>query len=278
MSERDIAVNRWTTWAQTKEEKQFYRSAITGDGSSATNCDVAGRPGWAWVRYDEKQDKASQVRNRWWAHAPQNVPVLVGKRYPRQRELEIIGINWELYDLNLDDADVYNYGVPQHGPSHNAIFGADPAWMDVNNMLNGRARQTDPASMSVYVESLYYEYGGQIVQWPGGAIDLTASVPGWGHRYVLVYIDVVTNTLNSFDGLISPLAIAPDIPEMPETGIPICLVDLETGATTVTVSDIYDRRILFGTVGAIAAEASRQALLVEHWLDFEISRHQVEGM
>ena len=57
-----------------KQDKDLIRYALTGDGSNAETADVTGKPGWSWVRYDEKQDKASQVLNWQYPGAPQDTP------------------------------------------------------------------------------------------------------------------------------------------------------------------------------------------------------------
>jgi hypothetical protein len=99
-------------------------------------------------------------------------------------------------------------------------------------------------------------------------VDLTASVPGViGHRYVLVYVDGITNTAGTTDGTIVPIAAAAPIPDLTVSTIPIILVDLENGETTIEEDDIFDWRFLwemvsFSAVTYIGTNAERLVLTV----------------
>lgn len=279
MSEREQAVNRWAKLLQRKEDRQLFHFAFTGDGSSAATADVSNRPNWAWVRYNEKQDKASQVLNLRFPGIAQGVPIIVGKQYPHDRYFQILGINTELYYHHSSAADWLPYLSPAHGSTHTAVTGSDPAWMNLRNLLPGRLRETIPASLSVFTEYLTYEYNGAIQTWPGGNIDLTDSVPGVAgmHRFVVVSINGATNTLVATDGADAPLPIAPALPSVPVGYVPLAVILTENGMTEIEEADISDYRLIFSSVSGYVQSINRLLSLLEAEFDFRMTRHVVEG-
>lgn len=279
MSEREQAVNKWAALLRQKEDRQMFRFAFTGDGSSAATADVSNRPNWAWVRYNEKQDKASQVLNLRFPGVAQGVPVIVGKQYPHDRFFQILGINTELYYYHSTAADWLPYLLPKHGPTHTAVTGNDPAWMNLRNILPGRVNATDPASLSVSASSLTYEYDGEIKTWAGGDIDLTDSVPvvAGMERFVVVSINAVTNTLVATEGAMAPVPIGASIPGVPVGYVPLAVVTLENGATAIAEADISDYRIIFDSVSGYIHSINRSLSVLEAEIDFALTAHVVGG-
>lgn len=280
MSEREQAVNKWAALLRQKEDRQMFRFAFTGDGSSAATADVSNRPNWAWVRYNEKQDKASQVLNLRFPGVAQGVPIIVGKQYPHDRYFQILGINTELYYYHSTAADWLPYLLPAHGPTHTAVTGNDPAWMNLRNILPGRVSEAVPASLSVSAASLSYEYDGEIQAFVGDDIDLTASVPAVAgmERFVIVSIDAVTNTLVSTEGPTAPVPVGATLPTVPVGYVPLAVVTLENGATTIVEADISDYRLIFESVGGYLNSINNIVGILEAEFDMLMSRHVVEGV
>lgn len=233
----------------------------------------------AWARFGSKQDHASQVINLYMPGMPQGVPIVIGKMYDTDRYYQILGVDWGLYYQSASSGQVTRFVLPRHGDSHTAGTGNDPAWIDTRNLLFGRARETDPQSMSVYVESLWYDWAGIRTNWPGGGIDLTDYVPADSgrHKYVIVYIDPDENALGVIDGEETPIPVAAPVPEAGIVCIPIAVVLLTYGDTVVTEDDMYDARILVNVLGQTEYIINRVAAILEADIDLLISKHIMEG-
>lgn len=223
-----------------------YRRGLIGDGNGTVH--VANKVGWDWIRYNDDLSKLSQVRNPILYQLADDTPVIVGKLHPSEEHERVLYVDLTMYGDSLDDLDLVLYGVGPHGINHHALIGSDPAWIDTANLVPGRVRPTDPVGMSVYVEAFYYPSVDELLWWPGGAIDLTAHVPAAGHCYVLVYMDIDDHILASFAGPSVPLATAPDYPAMPESCVPLGIVDLEAGQTEIQ-DRYWQYKILWGTLG-----------------------------
>jgi len=274
---REETIEKWKGLLASKADVLMYRSALTGDGSTATTCDVTGKDGWAWVRYSEKQDRASQVVNQVMPGAPQGVPVMVGKKYPSDKYYQILGVNMELYYEHTNPTEYVSYLIAAHGPTH-LSSGSDPAYIDSGNFLPGAITETSPASMFVQGNALLYEYGGTARTFGGGVTDLTLTIPGIAgtHRYVLITIDPDTNLLNWTMGIPSPLPVVPGIPAIPLAHIPLAVVMVTNGDTSLPQSDIYQYKYLFGS-SAYLYWINQVAGAVSDEMDIELTLHEVGG-
>jgi len=244
-------LSTWREFVGKLQPREFVRFAKTGDGTGADTCDVDGKPGWIWVRYDEDQSKVSSVFSEI-RGLPEDVPVIIGKPYPNAEHEQVLGINWPLYYQGLTNVVLDQYVLPKHGESHGEKA-SDRVPIGLGNIEPGRVRQSDPVSLSVYTERFDFTYANVVYRWGGGATDLTDHVPaGAGHLYVLVALDVSTQTISLTDGALVPLPVSPDLPTIPVGDIPLGYVMLEQGQTTITEDDIYDARLLWETVGGVA--------------------------
>lgn len=252
MPTKDDVIRKWKAKWDSKQDQPEMRFALTGDGSSATTCDVVNRVGWAWVRYDDEPDKVSQVRNAIMPGAPQDVPVIIGKRFVTDYGVQILGVNQALYEMFWGYDGFSSYLIPIHGPTHHAVSGSDPAYIDVRNILNGRLRPTNPESLSVYAESFAYQYQDERLLFGGEGVDLSGDLPGAANyqRYVLITLDVVERGLRKILGVASPNTVAATPPSTSIWNIPLGLVLLEQGMSSITESSIFDYRILFDPIGA----------------------------
>lgn len=251
MTDLVTVMGKWRELVGLFQVEQTFRFALTGDGSSADTANVDGKPGWAWVRYDEKQDKASQVVNWRFPGIVQDVPVIIGKQYATDRYFQVLGVNLDMYLDRLATEAINSYVVPKHGESHHGASGSDPAPVDLRNLVFGKVQPTSPVSLSVYAETFNYDANGVFLVWPGGDIDLTASVPAGGgtHQYALVSLNISTGALVATDGEATPIPVATDMPTVPTGHIPLAGVLLEDTDTTIVNSQIYDYRVVLGGVG-----------------------------
>ena len=241
------ALGRWKNLFDLFQREQSFRSALTGDGSSAVTADVSGRIGWAWVRYDEKQDHASQVLNWRFPGIAQGVPVMVGKQYPTDRYFQILGVNLDLYLDSITQSSFVQYILPKHGASHYGLTGNDPAPIDVSNLAFGKVSATNPEGLTVGVSAFSFDNNGVYQTYNGGLVNLAADIPaGAGtHAYALVYLDPDTNLVGYVVGAATPVAVVPTPPDVIIRTIPLGLVLLVNGMTVIYESSIDDYRTVF---------------------------------
>jgi hypothetical protein len=274
------ALSRWQDLFNLFQREQSFRSALTGDGSSATTADVSGRIGWAWVRYDEKQDHASQVLNWRFPGIAQGIPVMVGKQYPTDRYFQILGVNLDLYLDSMTQDSLVQYILPRHGGSHHWLTGNDPAPIDIRNLSFGRVSTTSPETLSVSISTFNYDNHGVYQTLSDGLINLMAEVPAVAstHAYMLVYVDPDTNTTEYIAGAATATTVTPTPPDIIAGTIPLALVLLENGDTAIYESAITDYRTVFLPLGGNLGVVNQivGALEAEH--DLQISRHVVEGL
>ena len=266
MTTKDDVTRDYQRLFDSKEIVGKYWNALVGDGAG-TVAD-ADNPALTWVRYLTDQSKTSKVVNPLNLALVEDIPVIVGRRFPDTEYEEILAVNIGLYVHTMDAAAVEAYSHGRHGDDHNAATGTDPASIDLRNIVEMRGRPRTVPDLTVFVEKGQYQFGSVIKRFPTGIINLAASVPGGvGHRYVLVYVDGVTNLLDSADSIVVPLAAAPPIPAVPANTISICVVDLEFGQTTITEDDIFDWRFLwrlasFDAPAFVGTNAARLLLVV----------------
>jgi hypothetical protein len=259
-----------------KEDRRIYRLALAGDGSGAASTDVTGMPGWTWVRYSEDPSKASIVRNVKRPNVEAETLLVIGKEFPDDEYEQVLDVDLSVYWDTLTEHEVASMAVGRHGDAHNAATGNDPAPIDLRNILEGRGRATDPASLWVYIEPFRYTHGG-LQHWPGGLIDLTDYEPGVAgtHCYILVYLDPESAAgveASASDPV--PAANTPAIPDIPDGSIPICIVDLANGDTEIQDGDnLYDYRILWLPVNGfvedyrLVAELAQMRELLQRQID-----------
>jgi len=216
---------------------QRVRRGLLGDSNGTVM--VADRPGWAYIRYREGQ--LSIVRYLIPEQLSDGCPVVVGKRHPGNAYEEVLGVDWVMYATAPTETSVLQHATPA---------------IDLSDLSPGKVVPTDPASLSVDVRAFLYVNGDSAVEYGGGAIDLTANVPGVaGHRYVLVYMDLDTDSLAAENGAIVALALTAAAPDVPENGLPLAVVDLENGEATITGDDICQYKAMYLSVGAAVSLA-----------------------
>lgn len=274
MASREDAVRAWKNLLGRYQESSPIRFALTGDGTGAVTSDVDGRVGWAWCRYDEEQSKVSQVFNPRFPGIPGEVPVVIGKLYPTDKYVQILGINEALYREHYTDGNIEGYLVPAHGQSHNSQ-GSDPAPIDLGNIIPGLVHQTDPDSMEVIVESFRYINNLTVQTHDTIAVDLSGVTPAAGHhQYVLIALIPSTGAIRTTESSEVTTPAIPDVPDADPGDIPLAVVDVRQGAN-ITNNYIYDYRAIFNDAGSGILEATKQMLWLDHMMDCEVTRHEV---
>jgi hypothetical protein len=242
-------------------------NALAGNGAGTFK--VTDAPDFAWVRYLGDQSKVSKVWNPTNLVLENDTPIRIGKRFPESEYEEILEVDQTLYRWTMSEAAIQSYSQGKHGDNHNAASGTDPASIDLRNIVEMRGRPQATPDLTIHIERGQYVFGyNDIHRYPSENLDLTAEVPGVvGHRYVLVYIDGASNTAASTSSIIVPIAASPPIPDVTANTIPICIVELTNGQTTITEDNIYDWRFLWDLISwnapwIIGTNADRLALVI----------------
>lgn len=217
---------------------------------------LAARPGYVWIKLwgrDEGPTTALSgpvtVKDGDWVKV---------KRNPKAP------YEWQIYDIWTGGFTPKGYGlhvkhlVPPHGSNHmmpsEDDLGADPVKI-YRPALQELKCIGDGTTLSVTVQGCIYIYSGARKEFPGDIVDLSSSVPGSGLiRKVLIYLNQVTNTINTIDGtaVINTEAIPVPEPDIPGDGIASAFVELENGQTAiVTSTDIFDSRDWIGNGAAL---------------------------
>ena len=215
------------------QSRQPIRRGLLGDSNGTVM--VTDRPGWAFIRYRDDLNRLSIVRYLLPEQLADETPVKVGRKYPDDPFEQVLGVDWDMY---------------AHSPTQSSVdYWATPA-ITVEDLAPGKVMPTDPLSLSVDVRSFLYANLDEQVEYGGGSIDLTGSIPGAGgqHRLTLVYMDLDTDALAAEDGTAVATGTDATAPTVPENGIPLAVVDLTNGDTEVIGDDIYQYKILYGAV------------------------------
>jgi len=238
MSEQEAKQALQSLFDQT-QPMQKVRRGLLGDSNGTVM--VATRPGWAYIRYHAPSTTLSIVRYLIPEQLSDGTPVVVGKRHPGDAYEQVLGVDWAMYAWAPTDSTVNQHATPA---------------IDLSDLSPGKVVPTDPVSLSVDVRAFLYVNGDNAVEYGGGAIDLTANVPGIaGHRYVLVYMDLSTDSLAAENGAIVALGVNAVAPAVPENGLPLGIVDLEQAQATITGDDIWQYKAMYDSVGAAMALA-----------------------
>jgi len=261
MSEAE-ALRAWKEIVGGLQPRQGLRRGIIGDG--AGHVAVANRPNWVWIRYEENQNRLSMVFCTL-GYLEDGTRVVVGKWHPSDNYEQVLGVYWGPYRWDTTDATGTLLRVPRHGETHHGTYGSDPAWIDYSNLTFGLVMPTDPYSLIVNVYPFVYSYGVQTKDFEGGALDLSGEVPGGaGHEYVLIYFDPDTETVGYVTSGVVPLAASPSMPDLTDVNaIPLGVVELYNGQTEIALENVWQRKLMLGSIGGEAVTALSLAVVNE---------------
>lgn len=242
---------------------EYMKCVTVTVGSSVEPAD---RPGYRWVQELNQPGSVIQVFG---PNCPKiaDLPVLVGYGPKPPMRLQILFVDLSIV-AELPEYDGSPYLGP-HAPDHawpDFYPGHDPLTVYPRAWSQLRVNPTDPAGLSVEISPLTYPTAAGAATYGGGVEDLTSNVPGTGQaRLVLVYLDVSTNTIGTSNGAVGPAADGwmLDEPTLPAKSIPSALVRLEYGQTTITESDIMDRRMFLNATTGMGWPFNTQAITVD---------------
>ena len=259
---QEEAQRLWKEIFDRLQPRAGIRRGLIGDGGGTV--EVAGRPGWVWIRFEEEQNRLSMVRC-FLGYMEHETPVIVGKWHPTDDYEQVLGVYWGPYAWDVSNYTYGHYKVPPHGDTHHGTYGSDPAYIDYSNLVMGMVHPTDPESLLVGVMSFVYSYGVETLDFEGDTLDLTAEVPaGAGHLYVLIYFDPDTESIGYETSSTVPLAISPSMPSLTDiNAIPLAVVRLYNGQTQIMLADIWQRKLLLGSIGGEAVTALTLAVVHE---------------
>ena len=261
MSEQEARA-AWRDLIGQLQPRATLRRGLIGDGGG--HVEVAGRPGWSWIRYEENQNRLAMVLCPI-GYLAEGTWVLVGKFHPEEDYEQVLGVTWGPYAFGLSNYTFAFYRVAAHGETHHGTYGSDPAYIDYANLVMGRVSPTSPASLAVYVDSFVYGYASETKDFNGYTLDLTAEVPaGAGHCYVLVYFDPDTEAIGYEVSATVPLAVSPTLPGLTDfNAIPLGIVELYNGQTEIDIDNTWQRKLLLGAVGSDALTPLKLAVVYE---------------
>jgi hypothetical protein len=215
------------------EPRQEFRRGLLGNSGGTVM--VPSRPGWAYIRYREDLSRLSQVRYLLQEQLPDETPVVVGKKHPTDPFDQVLSVDWAMYGWAPLSGTVQQWATQV---------------VTLNDLAPGKIVPTNPYSLSVDARAFLYVNGDEAVEYGGGQIDLTGSVPGVaGHRLTLVYIDLDTDALASTDGAIVAIGTDAVAPTVPENSVPLAVVDLANGDTEILAEAIYQYKVIYDSVG-----------------------------
>lgn len=227
------------------EDKRLYQKGLLGNGDGAT-VDVEGQPQYTWVRIEDNPNKPVPVFNIS-TRSVYDLPVIIGESPEHPGLMQVLSVDWSLLIDRWEEAY-----IPSHRDTHmRSMDGDDPVDITWEHIIPLSVVATDPTSMRVVVQGPERYVWGKSFKTFNTTVsaDMTARVPGAGtHRYVLISIDAPTNMLQYTDGTAVAIALPAVAPDVPSGAIPVSLIHLTNGDTTITNSMIYDYRTYINAV------------------------------
>lgn len=183
-----------------------------------------------------------------------NLPVLVMTAPTPPFRRKVIGVySDELFEATQDDVGYFS--VPPHATTHQypseINIGTDPVlvYQPALQMLKVTANAS--TALSIDVGRLIYHWQTQKFIFGGAtALDISSYIPGTANfaRYVLVYLDPLTNTIAFESGTAVDTTFAvPLAPDFVDPSVPAAYIYLLNGAATISNTDIVDARYFLNT-------------------------------
>lgn len=279
---RDVILAKKRT-SSTLEPKVIYQSgttmAIDYEGSSR----VKGRPGYVWVKENNQSGAVFQCFSPV-VKDTAGLAVIIAHKLTKPLRRMVIDVDWD--KIPIEDRG-QSFGVPKHGATHewpDMRPGDDAIHVYLRALMPLRVFPTTPG-VGVGVMAGAYIYNGVYVEYPGTSFyDLASGVPVVApySRFVLVYLDPETNAVSHVNGVEDIIiSTMPTRPDSPAGMIPLAYIVLTSGMIRTSEATIYlDARPLITTSESIT-ELRRYIInniaMLEHEIDYELSRHIVEG-
>jgi len=277
---RDIELARQRSAQQFEPKKERWLAKIVRFNG---NLRVPSRPGYVYAQQLPVDDAPPPVPVLCIAvQARENLRVWIEKNLEGEWEV----VSWWKGITQQGDYNLQAY-LPLHGRDHewpDRKPRADAVSIYPRALSMLRYYPGEAGGLTVSLSPLRYIRDGAVVLYSGELnIDLSASQPASGlARYVGVYLDLDTNTAGTVDGdtTIDSQTVSPPSPTFPDDVFTSAMVRLDGDQTTFSEADFVDLRAIIGeasTGTGLAGEAIDNALVVEHFLDIELTRHRVTG-
>ncbi|MHC4690756.1 MAG: hypothetical protein ACYS5F_14150 [Planctomycetota bacterium] len=286
-----------------KEDRPLIFSGTLGITTGGENqVEVAGRPGFVWVRLRNQLSETIQAFNE--AVSPVfSLPVLVEYDKDTPTRYTVLGRDsgrytvWVTTNAAGDTVPSTSPYLPAHGASHSfnkltGVGGGDVVWVYGDQFIPWLVTPSGSSgALSVSIQPSAYYYDDQF-RWAGGTgingFDELYPTGSSNARMLLVYLDpdtgnpyLATGTLTEFANTITGTAeIMPYMPSLIEpTDIPLAGVRLITGSSVLLWQNLYDLRDYFahssvsGTSGGGGAPDDAQYVVMS--LDGTLSDERV---
>jgi hypothetical protein len=278
---RAIVAKQESEEKRFESKRQIKRCEMVGI-NSANDPAVTGVPGYVWLKEYGLHGGVFQCFNPY-VQRRVGLPVLVGAdpQVPN-RTVVLMADLQSLPDHPDYDGDPF---LPNHGPSHEwPEFSPGPDAISVYPRSFTQLRTYAGSSgVKVSVQPYRYNLQGVVVEYTGETdIDISASVPPAGSypaprqwRFTLIYLDTVTNAVSIVDGTAVATSSTPTKPNCPAGGIPSAYIALDSEATVIIESVIYDARMPFEPVDSGYFGATQAAFALDHSRDIDWTLHKL---
>jgi hypothetical protein len=235
---------------ESKQDKpRLYPAALGAYVDGVKQIKVGSRPDFVWCRLRGSTSEVIQAFNdsvglHW------DLPILV------YRDPLAPGM-WKVYGRDIRqyaDWEGASY-LPPHGDAHSfgggAGTGIDPVWVFKRQYMPLLPRPVVSGTLSIYIESDFWTYGGRYYWWPGsGTTSMAAYRPTGALNgvFVTVYMDGASKIPKFIKGEEFAAWYPPTDPTdyislpTPTQGIPLAAVFMTSGTTWIGWGEIYDLR------------------------------------
>jgi len=264
---------------ERKEPKRLSWPAMTGDVNGVV--EVPGRPYFIYVRIGSDEIPAVAYNNE--VPSRYNVPVIVGELPWLSGIFQVLSERPVWAGTGADGGWVLPR-VPYHHQLHewgNPLGGDDAVFSHLRQLNEGmfRVGKDDGGAFIVKVTGGNFKIGSNYGIVTEQIIDLSGYQPtGVRGRYVLIYLNssgVALATAGAIVATAAALALS-DCPVAGADDWALAAVRLYGWQAAIDdYADVEDLR--WAQLFDSAAAMTQLLLRVEHHLDFELSRHMVEG-
>ena len=241
---RDVQIERQRE-LNTREIKNRVFPATIVEVNGSVFPDT--RPNFVWLKeYGDNATILAVYNDR--VNPIAGLPVWVIESPVPSRRLEV----WGVFTEQLSDSYgrlSSTFNIPLHGISHEqpteSTIGTDP--VDIYQPAMQMLKTEGNGTLTVGTKPYIYHHDGVHYVFGGYNTDLTTYVPGTPNyvRKVLLYLDVVGNTLDVESGTAVLNTSPVPYPDIPVGGVPSAYITLANGQTTITTAtDIEDARDL----------------------------------
>lgn len=229
-------------------KKQTYRSRGLLGSPGSTTVSVSGRTGMVFFREDGSSNKVIQVYNN---RVPEyyNLPVVVGYDDVNPETMQVLDIDiealadWRGRTFLQKHHKTHEYGSTD---AYGVRLDDDVVYIQGRQIIPLSIRPTDTASMKVYINPGWYEFGDDRYYFPGG-YSKTFVAPSVGMAVLeVIYAEAVTNIINYARGEEFPISMIAGyvdyIPSAPPSTTIVGCVVLTSSTTSITQREIADIR------------------------------------